>query len=59
LSQSLNHAKVFLVEVYGKARPGSEIKHIDYWKPGSKFNISRRTAWVIKNYFEIKGNFKA
>ncbi len=49
-----NHAKVFLVETYGRARPRHEIKHIAYWKPGSKVRISHRTESLIKKYLEMK-----
>ena len=49
-----NHAKVFLVEAYGHARPRHEIKHIDYWKPNSKIRISSRTKWVIEKYLDMK-----
>ena len=47
-----NHAKVFLIKAYGEARPKHEIKHIAYWKPGSKLRISRRTKWIIDKYLE-------
>ena len=49
-----NHAKVFLIETYGHARPRHEIKHLDYWNPGSKIRISSRTKWIIEKYLEMK-----
>jgi 8-oxo-dGTP diphosphatase len=49
-----NHAKVFLIETYGHARPRHEIKHIGYWMPGSKIRISGRTKWIIDKYLEMK-----
>ena len=48
----INHAKVFLIEAYGRARPRQEIKHIAYWKPGCKLRISGRTKWIIDKYLE-------
>src|SRR4030042_5571134 len=42
-----NHAKVFLINAYGHARPRHEIKHTAYWKPGCKLKISGRTKWII------------
>jgi len=45
-----NHAKVFLIEAYGRARLRNEIKHIAYWKPGSNINISRTTRTIIEKY---------
>ncbi len=49
-----NHAKVFLISVYGHARPRHEIKHIAYWNPDSKIRISKRTKWIIEKYLETK-----
>ena len=49
-----NHAKVFLINAYGHARPRHEIKYIAYWKPNSRIRISRRTQWIIDKYFEWK-----
>ncbi len=49
-----NHAKVFLIKSYGRARPRHEIKHIAYWKPGSSIRISGRTKWIIEEYLETK-----
>ncbi|OGJ21472.1 hypothetical protein A3K73_00700 [Candidatus Pacearchaeota archaeon RBG_13_36_9] len=49
-----NHAKVFLINAYGHAKPRHEIKHIDYWKPDSKLKISRRTKWIINKYLDMK-----
>ncbi len=49
-----NHAKVFLIKAKGKARPRQEIKHISYWKKGSKLKISRITKGLINKYLKIK-----
>ena len=49
-----NHAKVFLIKAYGRLRPRHEIKHIDFWKPGSKIRISSGTEKVIKRYLDVK-----
>lgn len=51
---TINHAKVFLIKTYGRARPRSEIKYINYWKLGSRLNISRRTMWIINKYLEME-----
>jgi 8-oxo-dGTP diphosphatase len=49
-----NHAKVFLVKATGRARPHHEIKHVAWWKPGSKLKISETTKWIIEKYLEEK-----
>ena len=49
-----NHAKVFLINAYGNAKPRHEIKHIAYWNPDSKIKISRRTKWIIEKYLDMK-----
>jgi len=49
-----NHAKVFLIEAKGKARPRHEIKHIAYWKLGSNVKISSNTESLIKRYLEME-----
>lgn len=50
----MNHAKVFLIKAYGKARPRHEIKYINYWNLRSRLRISHSTENLIKRYFEIK-----
>src|SRR3989338_11008077 len=45
-----NNSKVFWVKTYGEARPRSEIKHIDYWKPKSKFHLSQGAKEIIEKY---------
>ncbi len=50
----VNHAKVFLVKASGKSRPRHEIKHISYWKPGSKTKVSKRTEKLIRKYLDMK-----
>lgn len=49
-----NHAKVFLIKTYGRARPRHEIKYIAWWKLGSKLKISTRAESIIKKYMEMK-----
>lgn len=49
-----NHAKVFLVAAHGIPRPRHEIKHIAFWKPKSKLNISSGARVVLERYLEIK-----
>ena len=54
-----NHAKVFLVEPIGKARPSQEIKKIEYYTQKSKIKLSNSSEkilrkWGGKNYFLIK-----
>ena len=49
-----NHAKVFLINTVGKPRPRSEIKYVDYWKPGSKIRITSGTRKVIEKYLSMK-----
>ena len=54
----VNDAKVFLINAYGRLRPRHEIKHVAYWKPGSKVKISKRTEGLIMKYLRIKDNSK-
>jgi len=49
-----NHTNVFLISVYGYARPRHEIRHIAYWNPDSKIKISGRTKWIIEKYLKMK-----
>lgn len=49
-----NHAKVFLIKTSGKARPRHEIKHIAWWKPGSKIRVSKSTMLLINKYLKMK-----
>ncbi|MBW2982629.1 NUDIX domain-containing protein [Candidatus Woesearchaeota archaeon] len=49
-----NHAKIFLIKTYGRVRPRHEIKHIAYWKPGSRLRISGRTKWILDKYLKEK-----
>jgi 8-oxo-dGTP diphosphatase len=53
-----NYAKVFLVKVRGKAKPKHEIKHIAFWKEGSKIRISWRSKKLINAYLELKKDDK-
>ena len=47
-----NHAKVFLVEAYGKLRPRKEIKHVAWYKQGSKLRVSSFTKDLLGNYLK-------
>ncbi len=49
-----NHAKVFIVNAYGRSRPRHEIKYISYWTPKSRINISKRSLSLIKKYLKTK-----
>ncbi len=49
-----NHTKVFLITTEGIARPEHEIKHIAFWKSGSKLRISKGTERVIHKYLEVR-----
>ncbi len=45
----INHAKVFLIDSYGRLRPRNEIKYVSWWKLGSKMRISKSTEKLIQN----------
>jgi 8-oxo-dGTP pyrophosphatase MutT (NUDIX family) len=47
-----NHAKVYLIEAEGIAKPKSEVKHIDYWKPGSKLKLMAGATIALEKYFK-------
>lgn len=47
-----NHAKVFVIQASGKAKPKNEIKYISYWTPNSKIRISKSTRWIINKYMK-------
>ena len=49
-----NYTKVFLIEAEGRARPRSEVKYIDYWKPKSKIKIILGTSRIIRKYLKYK-----
>jgi len=49
-----DHHKVFLIKATGDAKPHHEIKHIEWYKPGSKIHISRMTKAIIEKYYETK-----
>lgn len=51
-----NFAKVFLIETHGTPRPKHEIKHIAFWTPGNRINITKGTRKVIERYFEEYGS---
>ena len=44
--------KVFLVKAHGTPRPHHEIKHIRWYKPGSKINISGITRKILHEYYK-------
>lgn len=45
-----NYAKVFLIEAEGIPKPQNEIKHIAYWKPGSKIKLMNGAKIALKEY---------
>ena len=51
-----DHNKVFLIKATGKARPRHEIRHIDYYKSGSKLRVSSTTKKIIDKYLNTKPN---
>jgi 8-oxo-dGTP diphosphatase len=42
---------VCLIEAVGTARPGHEIKYIDYYRPGRRIRLSRTTKKIIDKYY--------
>ena len=50
-----NNAKVFLIEAEGKPKPSNEVKHIAYWKPGSKLKLMKGAKIALGMYYK---NFK-
>ena len=50
-----NHAKVFLLKAYGRLRSRKEVKHVAWYKQGSKLRVSRNTKKLIEKYLEMKG----
>ena len=49
-----NHAKVFLIRAYGKAKPRNEVRYLTYYKPNSKLKVSKSTKHLIQKYYLIK-----
>jgi len=49
-----NNTKIFLVKSEGVPKPKSEIKHIGFWKPGSKLRISKGAKRAIERYIKEK-----
>jgi len=48
-----NLHKVFLIKAVGKPKPNyHDVKHISFWKPNSKLNLSRTTKIIIEKYIE-------
>jgi 8-oxo-dGTP diphosphatase len=48
-----NHAKVFLIKTEGIPRPRNEIKHVDFYRPGSKLHIKKGAKKVIEKYKSV------
>lgn len=49
-----DHNKVFLIKTAGTTKPKHEIKYIEYYKRGSKINLSDTTKRIIEKYYELK-----
>lgn len=49
-----DHHTVCLIKAKGFPRPRHEIKHVAYYKPGSKVRISRVTREIIDKYYDYK-----
>lgn len=49
-----NRTKVFKVSAYGRLRPRSEVKHIRYYKPGSRLNVTSGTREIVEKYYNKK-----
>ncbi len=49
-----NHAKVFLIKIYGHLRPRKEVKYVAWYNPNSKVRISRSTRGLIEKYLKTK-----
>ncbi|MDE1869051.1 MAG: NUDIX hydrolase [Candidatus Micrarchaeota archaeon] len=45
-----DYNKVFLVKTKGIPRPRHEVKHIAYYRIGSRLNISKTTREIIEKY---------
>jgi len=43
-----------LVKTEGKPKPGHEVKHIAFWKPGSKIKLGKGTEEVIERYLSLR-----
>ena len=49
-----NHAKVFLIKIYGHLRPRKEVKYVAWYNLNSKVRISRSTRGLIEKYLKTK-----
>ena len=49
-----DHHTVCLIKAKGIPRLRHEIKHVAYYKPGSKVHISRVTREIIDKYYDYK-----
>jgi 8-oxo-dGTP diphosphatase len=46
-----NDAKVYLIQAEGKPKPANEVKHIAYWKPGSRLKVMPGAKIALDKYF--------
>jgi hypothetical protein len=46
------------VKARGRARPRHEVKYVEFYKPGSKINISGTTKEIIEKYYDLKKVYK-
>jgi 8-oxo-dGTP diphosphatase len=53
-----DHHTVCLIKARGIPHPHHEIRYIEYYKPGSKINISTDTRDIIKRYFSYRKETK-
>lgn len=54
--QIRNLGIVFFINAIGTAKPRHEIRHINYYKPNKKINITFGTKKIIDMYMEMKKN---
>ncbi|MBI4116836.1 NUDIX hydrolase [Candidatus Pacearchaeota archaeon] len=47
-----NYTKVFVVKSVGNPKPKSEIRHIKFWTPKSKINLTSGTRIAVKKYLD-------
>jgi len=53
-----DHHTVCLVKAHGTPRPRHEIKHVAFYKPGSRVCISGVTREIIEQYYRYKKKSK-
>jgi 8-oxo-dGTP diphosphatase len=49
-----DHHKVYLVKAHGIPKPRHEIRHVAFYKPGSRVRISGVTREIIQKYYRYK-----